>query len=141
MAIEHSKSIAGFTDKAVDAMSQYDWPGNIRELENLIERGVILVNPGDNIDAIDLFPALPESKTHVVNANGDLQTNNSSSGNIYEQMQASQLSLDSMTSLIIQEAVSRSGGNLAAAARALGITRPQLSYRLEKAQTMHFNNS
>jgi DNA-binding NtrC family response regulator len=141
MGIEHSKSLAGFTDKAINAMSQYDWPGNIRELENLIERGVILVNPGDNIDAIDLFPALPESKTHIVNASGDLQTDNSSSGNIYEQMQASQLSLDSMTSLIIQEAVSRSGGNLAAAARALGITRPQLSYRLEKAQTMHFNNS
>ena len=135
IAAEHGKSLSGFTDKAVAAMTQYTWPGNIRELENLIERGVILVNPGDNIDVDKLFPSQPKDDSLIVNDTGDLQANDSSSRNLFELMKSSNLSLDSMTSLIVQEAVSRSGGNLAAAARSLGITRPQLSYRLQKAHS------
>jgi len=135
IAAEHGKSLSGFTDKAVAAMTQYTWPGNIRELENLIERGVILVNPGDNIDVDELFPSQPKDNSLIVNDTGDLQASDSSSSNLFELMKSSNLSLDSMTSLIVQEAVSRSGGNLAGAARSLGITRPQLSYRLQKAHS------
>ena len=39
-----------------------------------------------------------------------------------------------MEDALIQEAVSRASGNLAAAARALGLTRPQLSYRLQRVR-------
>ena len=42
------------------------------------------------------------------------------------------LSLDDISNLLIQESVIKHSGNLAAAARTLGITRPQLSYRLSK---------
>ena len=42
------------------------------------------------------------------------------------------LSLDALEDALIQEAVNRASGNLAGAARALGLTRPQLSYRLQR---------
>jgi two-component system response regulator HydG len=34
-----SAAMTGFTERAVDAMLSYDWPGNVREMENVIERG------------------------------------------------------------------------------------------------------
>ena len=39
---ENSRKIKGFTPKAYDALSSYNWPGNIRELRNLVERMVVL---------------------------------------------------------------------------------------------------
>jgi transcriptional regulator with GAF, ATPase, and Fis domain len=47
-------------------------------------------------------------------------------------LQKKGLSLEELEDGLLQEAVSRSGGNLSAAARTLGLTRPQLSYRLQK---------
>ncbi len=44
------KNILGVTEKALDALNQYHWPGNIRELENLIERIVVLSSEGEWID-------------------------------------------------------------------------------------------
>jgi NtrC-family two-component system response regulator AlgB len=47
------KQFKGFTPAALDAMRSYQWPGNLRELRNLIERAVIL-GTGDQIDIDDL---------------------------------------------------------------------------------------
>ena len=47
------KQFKGFTPAALDAMRSYQWPGNLRELRNLIERAVIL-GTGDQIDMDDL---------------------------------------------------------------------------------------
>ena len=52
----------------------------------------------------------------------------------YDAMQSAGLSLETMEDKLLQEAVRRAGGNLAAAARALGMTRPQLSYRLSRTR-------
>ena len=46
-----NKKIPGFTERALDAVTRYHWPGNIRELENLIER-IVVLSPGD--EKIDL---------------------------------------------------------------------------------------
>jgi len=46
-----NKKIPGFSEKALSALNRYHWPGNIRELENLIER-IVVLSPGDAI--IDL---------------------------------------------------------------------------------------
>ncbi|GAA6142861.1 sigma 54-interacting transcriptional regulator [Hydrogenophaga sp. 5NK40-0174] len=49
------RSVTGFTARAIDAMLAYEWPGNIRELENLVERGVVLASDGGAIDITHLF--------------------------------------------------------------------------------------
>ncbi len=41
-ALKYHKSVRGFTDTALEVLTRYDWPGNVRQLENLVERLVIL---------------------------------------------------------------------------------------------------
>jgi NtrC-family two-component system response regulator AlgB len=53
-ARQSARPIKGFTSAAMAAMQRYPWPGNLRELRNVIERAVILA-PGDKIDVND-FP-------------------------------------------------------------------------------------
>jgi transcriptional regulator with AAA-type ATPase domain len=50
---------------------------------------------------------------------------------------ASGISLDQLESMLLDEAVQRAQGNLAGAARSLGISRPQLSYRLKRNQNIN----
>jgi DNA-binding NtrC family response regulator len=114
-------------------MRHYPWPGNVRELENLIERGVILANAGAAIDVEQLFPTLQAPPPVIVNAQGELERRPcGDAATLYDDVQRRGLSLEALEDALIQEAVARAGGNLAAAARALGMTRPQLSYRLGK---------
>jgi transcriptional regulator with GAF, ATPase, and Fis domain len=49
------RNVTGFTARAIDAMLAYHWPGNIRELENLVERGVVLASDDGAIDTTHLF--------------------------------------------------------------------------------------
>lgn len=56
-AAEAGKRIRGITPKAMDILQSYSWPGNIRELRNTIERGVILCD-GDMIDESHLPPEM-----------------------------------------------------------------------------------
>jgi formate hydrogenlyase transcriptional activator len=49
------KKITDVDDKVIDSLMAYDWPGNIRELENLIERSIIL-SPGNKLEAGDWLP-------------------------------------------------------------------------------------
>ena len=131
----HGKRVPGFTDRALDAMRRYPWPGNVRELENLIERGVILASPGEAVDVNELFPTLTGPAPVTVNAAGQLERGApTGSPALYDDMLARGLSLDGLEDALIQEAVHRAGGNLAGAARALGLSRPQLSYRLQRVK-------
>ena len=57
---EKRKHVKGFTSEAMDALLQYDWRGNVRELENLVERVIILAN-GDEIGLEDI----PESSESI----------------------------------------------------------------------------
>src|SRR5438552_4571283 len=105
----HGKRIQGFTRSAVAAMLSYDWPGNVAELENVIERSVILAAESNTIDAPHLF-----GTGERIDENAD------------------PVSLDDIEALLLKKAVDRARGNLAAAARLLGITRAQIVYRLKR---------
>jgi len=50
---ENNKKVLGITDEAMDILLNYSWPGNIRELRNVIERAVVLAG-GENIDVGEL---------------------------------------------------------------------------------------
>jgi len=57
------KSVKGISPQVLESMKQYYWPGNIRELENLIERNVLLTK-GDMINSM-LLPVQLEQNTHI----------------------------------------------------------------------------
>ena len=129
----HNKRVAGISDRAIDAMRNYAWPGNVRELENLIERGLIITSPGQMVDVDDLFAMAPAPPQVTLSATGELTKGAPADIDaLYDELQRRGLSLEALEDGLIQQAVERAGGNLSAAARALGLTRPQLSYRLQR---------
>ncbi len=131
----HDKKLIGITDKALRALGDYAWPGNIRELENIIERGVILAPQHDWIELEHLFtsPAQYDQFPVGVGADGILSNKDPHKTNgLATLLSQSGRSLNDIEELMINHAVTQSGGNLAKAARALGLSRPQLSYRLKK---------
>lgn len=134
-AARHQKSVPALSDHAYEALVQYDWPGNVRELENLVERAVILAKPNGLVDARDLFPGMNVPGGRVVNAKGQLATQPSiplDCRGLIDELQSCGVGLEELEFNLLQEAVDRANGNLSAAARLLGITRPQLSYRLQR---------
>ncbi|TAK56602.1 MAG: sigma-54-dependent Fis family transcriptional regulator [Gammaproteobacteria bacterium] len=139
----HGRTISGFTQRALDALYNYDFPGNIRELENLIERAVILCEDNARIDLVHLFssggPTLPASLK--VNRTGTLEKEVTEECRCDEGLQATlcgfvdeQIPLEEIEARLLQIAVEKAGGNLAAAARSLGVTRAQLAYRLKRKE-------
>ncbi len=102
----------------LSALQAYDWPGNIRELENAMERAVILAK--EERITPDLLPA------HI---SGKQQTPSTSGFRIEN---SADLSLEAIEKRAIEEALHRSGGNQTRAAQLLKIPRHVLIYRMKK---------
>ena len=140
-AQKHDKYVAGLTDRALDALRHYAWPGNVRELENRIERSVILVDIGQPVDVDQLFAgdlqAPGSTAAHTVQASGRLGALHRPLGDsgLVDRLLSAPLDLQALEAQLIEEAVLRNQGNLAAAARQLSLTRPQISYRLGKIRS------
>jgi len=131
---KHDKHVSGFTDEALLALREHAWPDNVREMENLIERGVILAGVGQLIEARHLFAQPADGASHTLEDSGRLRSNDTQvvEGKLLDQLLNRRIGLQRLERELIEEAVARNKGNLAAAARLLGLTRPQLSYRLAK---------
>jgi DNA-binding NtrC family response regulator len=125
----HGKPVQGITDRAMQMLRDYRWPGNIRELANMIERGIILVEPGGYIEAMHLFP-------HVSGV--DAERPEAVSGDPGWLADAVERLLDAGCELgevereMAARALERVGGNVTRAARLLGLSRAALDYRLKK---------
>ncbi|MDZ4294349.1 MAG: sigma 54-interacting transcriptional regulator [Hydrogenophaga sp.] len=131
----HNKRLSGLGDRALQALMRHDWPGNVRELENLVERGVILAAQGGAVELEHLFPNQPGARQEGVDPHGRLaRVLPAGENELCERIVSSGLSLEQLESRVLALAVERSGGNLSGAARLLGLTRPQLAYRLKRQQ-------
>ena len=64
---QYDKRTLGLSDKALELCMQYRWPGNIRELENVIERGVILTDNNETISQDALFVSPLKSARILLN--------------------------------------------------------------------------
>ncbi len=131
----HNKRLVGFGDHALQALHHYDWPGNVRELENLVERGVILASQGEAIELEHLFPNLPQAPQTGVDHRGHLaEVPAPKHEELCARIVDSGVALENLEARVLELAVERSHGNLSRAARLLGMTRPQLAYRIKRQQ-------
>lgn len=111
-ASEHNQPITGFTADAIAAIESYDWPGNIREMENKLKRAVVMAD-GKHVTRDDL--GLAEA--------GELSLN---LRNVRQEAER----------IAILRALSMTDNNISATAKLLGVTRPTL-YDLLKKYDMH----
>ena len=116
-ATENGKEIRGISKEAMDYLMKYDYVGNVRELENMIESAVVLCR-GDQIGLRDL----PEQ----------VQIPSKSANNPHDLSKGYTEKLRQFESEMVNEALQQSNGNKSAAARILGITERHLRSRLEK---------
>jgi two-component system, NtrC family, response regulator len=104
-----------FSVEGLLKLQKYDWPGNIRELQNVVERSIIL-RSGTEISAADILLSTNEKQI--------------STGSF--QLPVEGLSLEDVEKSLIQQALALANGNRSQAARLLQIPRHVLIYRLEK---------
>jgi Nif-specific regulatory protein len=111
----NQKSVRRISTAAIDLLLSYHWPGNVRELENCIERSVLL-SPGKSIEANHLPPTLQKKDaSEKSSAGGTLDT--AVAALEYEMIVAELKGCD---------------GNMAAAARKLGLTERQMGLRVKR---------
>lgn len=134
LAKKHGKRITGFRERAVDAMFCYEWPGNVRELENMVERAVILADEGGALDLCHLFTTGEEidMSSFVLKRNGNIARMDDPAESLAGLSPDARPGLADAEVAMLRAAVAEARGNLARAARLLGITRPKLVYRLRK---------
>lgn len=139
----HDRHPDGITRKASMALLNYDFPGNIRELQNIIERGVIAAEDEEPIDIPHLFrnESIPEGMIYSLNESGGLShldhKEETTGKSLFDQLSVGQegdqkVNLDELEKQLIREATAKAQGKLSKAARQLGLTRPQLAYRMKK---------
>jgi len=120
-AAENGKDIASISEEALETLCAYNWPGNIRELRNCIERMVVLSR-----DEILQKSSVP---FHIIN-----QLKNPTGQTVY---QPSSLDLDKNEKLLIIKALDECGGNRTKAADQLGISRRTLHRKINQYNLAH----
>jgi two-component system, NtrC family, response regulator PilR len=119
---EHGRKIAGTDPDAMSVLTAYHFPGNVRELENLIERAVTLA-PADRVS----LDALPSLKMFTGSP-----TPLSTAAPLPEQGVDLERLVEEFERALIIKALERTEGNRTEAARVLGVTFRSLRYRLSK---------
>ena len=113
---ENGKEVHEITSEALKLLMDYHWPGNVRQLENTIERAVALsADPVIHVEDISLDSGVPGSAAGSPTA-----------------LLPEGMTLEQWEDEIIREALRRANGNKSQAARMLGLSRNALRYRLSK---------
>jgi two-component system response regulator AtoC len=120
---ELKKNFAGYTPAAAELLTQYPWPGNIRELKNVIERTMILAPEGE-IDAISLPEEIRDYQSQI--------TANHHTANAATGPEGKFVSLRELEQRYIHEVLAATGNNKAQTARILGIHSTSLLRKLKR---------
>ncbi len=109
------KKLSGISESAIQALMKYNFPGNIRELQNIIERAVVLSRE-EMINIEDLPPHLADSKEQAYLSHNESLTSR----------------MESIEKQLIVEAMQKAGNVQTKAADILGINERNLRYKLKK---------
>ncbi len=119
VASGHRQDIRGLTPRAMNALVNYSWPGNVRQLKNWIEQALVLAD-GELID-LEHFPSLTRETSEVMGAQAPLAPLG--------------LRLEELERWYVLETLRRADGNRTKAARQLGISLRGLQYKLRRYGT------
>jgi two-component system response regulator HydG len=122
ISAEMAKSIEGVSDEAMELLMRYEWPGNIRELENMIERAIVLCE--GNVLEAQLFP-LNERRAPRAGAAATLSVPPVGAITLDN-------ALERIERAMIEDALEKSNGVKTKTAELLGIKTSALYYKLEK---------
>jgi two-component system, NtrC family, response regulator HydG len=131
----HGRRIPGFTERAVAGLLDYEYPGNIRELENMIESAVILSDDDVPLDSWLLFASTPGAvrRTLHVDSGGHLEpATDSNVSELARTVVEAGLPVEPLFSAIVEQALAKASGNYTHAAKRVGLTRAQLAYRVKR---------
>jgi DNA-binding NtrC family response regulator len=109
---KYQKPNLGIAAKTVQKLTEYSWPGNIRELEHAVERAVILCDQSALQPDDFYFGSAAPTKAMAI--------------------PDTEITLDALEKMMVQKTLSKHAGNITHAARDLGITRTALYRRIEK---------
>ncbi|WP_343676542.1 sigma 54-interacting transcriptional regulator [Paraburkholderia heleia] len=149
----HGRHVPGIMPRALQAVLNHKWPGNIREFENVIERGIILADDGESLDLRHLFSVdsnFAHSSLMRLTESG-LLAKSDSLANAGEAAQAAGTPLPAsledwargairqqgahladVEEALVSAALAEVNGNVSKAAALLGLTRAQLDYRVKR---------
>lgn len=117
---ENDKEIEGLSSEAMDTLLKYDYPGNVRELENIIERAVVIAR--DRVISVKDLPFDDASGAHFTTQ---------------KEVGALKNEIESLERTRIEQALDETGHNQTRAAEILGITERTLRYKLKKYGFKH----
>jgi len=117
-AVKNHKKMVTITDEAMDKLMGYPWPGNVREMENTIER-IVLMGDEKGINAADMLLLLPALKNEKLIEE-------------YKTISMENRTLDELEKEAIAKALKDCSNNQSKAAEMLGITVRQIGYKVKK---------
>jgi transcriptional regulator with PAS, ATPase and Fis domain len=113
---EYGKPVQSILPEAMDMLMAHDWPGNIRELENVIQRSIILVD-GSQIGVAEL----PDDFKDLVSMNNEhAEADDSFTGASFDEL------MHDFRISVVRKAIAESKGNKSLAAKKLGLSRAYL---------------
>jgi transcriptional regulator with PAS, ATPase and Fis domain len=123
---EYGRNVEEVSGQALEVLQEYNWPGNIRELENILARGIINMKYKETV--LEAYH-LPLIGTEVTGSNGSNihgESHPAYSGESYDQL------FKKWERELLAKVMEEAGGNKNKAARMLGISIRSLYYKLEK---------
>ena len=110
-AERYRTNVRNFQRDALQLMTKHPWPGNVRELSHAVERGVLMARD-ESVSSADLGLHSAQERGNTIDS----------------------MSLDDVESFLVRKTLTRHGGNVSQAAKALGLSRSAMYRRIPEVQ-------